>query len=161
MPNQSLELIFKSEADTLSFAESLAPYLEPGDTILLDGPVGAGKSFLSRALIRSVLGHQEDVPSPTFTLVQTYETDKGEIWHCDLYRITNIGEIDERGLFEAFETAICLVEWPDRLADEAPSDAITIALTMDEKAGEERRVFLSGLTAKWHKRLNEFLDDNT
>ncbi len=78
--------------------------------MLLDGPVGAGKTTLARAAILSILPEPEDVPSPTFTLVQTYDTTRGPLWHCDLYRLSSVLEIEELGLEEAFETAITLIE---------------------------------------------------
>ncbi len=104
-------------------AETLADLARPGLVILLDGPVGAGKTTLARQVIQTLLskaGHVEDVPSPTFTLVQTYELEEFEIWHADLYRLTSTGELSELGLDLAFETAFCLVEWPDRLGAETP-----------------------------------------
>ncbi|MDB4112342.1 tRNA (adenosine(37)-N6)-threonylcarbamoyltransferase complex ATPase subunit type 1 TsaE, partial [Yoonia sp.] len=76
------------EAATAAFATQVAPLLSAGDVLLLEGEIGAGKSAFARALIRARLGRMEDVPSPTFTLVQIYEAPDGDIWHCDLYRLT-------------------------------------------------------------------------
>ncbi len=118
--------------------------LHPGDVILLNGDVGAGKTHFARALIQSQLVAFEDVPSPTFTLVQTYESAVGEIWHADLYRLTDLQEIEELGLTDAFETAICLVEWPDRLGDLAPEHALTLELMTGDNADARR------LTVLWH-----------
>jgi tRNA threonylcarbamoyladenosine biosynthesis protein TsaE len=109
--------------------------------ILLDGSIGAGKSCLARAFIRARLGATEEVPSPTFTLVQTYEAEGTEIWHADLYRLTHPDEVWELGLDDAFETAICLVEWPDRLGVHVPPDALFIRL---EAAAEGRSAAISG-----------------
>jgi tRNA threonylcarbamoyladenosine biosynthesis protein TsaE len=137
--------------DTL--AERIAEVLEPGDTILIDGPIGAGKSHFCRAAIRHLLdrdGRQEDIPSPTFTLVQTYETGAGEVWHSDLYRLTDVSQVLELGLEEAFSSAIVLVEWPDRLGALAPRDALRISLTPTEEA-EARRVTLLASGARWRK----------
>lgn len=115
------------EDATRALAERIADILQRGDTLLLEGDIGAGKSAFARALIRARLGRMEDVPSPTFTLVQTYEDESGDIWHCDLYRLTHPDEALELGLEEAFETAICLIEWPDRLADAAPKSALRLS----------------------------------
>ena len=123
-----LTLYLATEADTDRLAQIMAPLLQAGDTVLLDGSIGAGKTQFCRALIRARLGVDEDVPSPTFTLVQTYDADV-EIWHADLYRLTHPDEARELGLEDAFATAICLVEWPDRLGTDAPQGAIRISLT--------------------------------
>ena len=110
--------------ETDELARKLATHLGAGDVLLLDGDVGAGKTHFARALILSLLAEAEDIPSPTFTLVQSYEAPEFEIWHADLYRLTDVQEIEELGLTEAFDTALCLIEWPDRLADLAPSGAL-------------------------------------
>ncbi len=116
---------------TTALAARIAPHLRPGMAILLDGPVGAGKSHFARAIIQSRMardGRHEDVPSPTYTLVQVYEAGGHEIWHADLYRLADPREVAELGLDEAFERAICLVEWPDRLAAGAPRCALRLGL---------------------------------
>lgn len=112
-----------SQDQTHRLADLLAARAEPGLTLLLDGPVGAGKTTLARRIIQSRLaasGKMEDVPSPTFTIVQTYEADGLEIWHADLYRLTSTSELFELGLDAAFDSAFCMVEWPDRLGDANP-----------------------------------------
>jgi N-acetylmuramate 1-kinase len=114
MTDVPLEIFLADEAATSRLARILAPLLQGGDAVLLEGPIGAGKTHFARALIRARLGREEDVPSPTFTIVQTYEAEV-DIWHADLYRLTHPDEARELGLEDAFETAICLVEWPDRL----------------------------------------------
>lgn len=123
---------FCTPNETAAFASALAPLLQPGDTLLLEGPIGAGKSHFFRSLVQSRLATQnlsEDVPSPTFTLVQTYDDTLCEIWHSDLYRLSDVNEVDDLGLWDAFETAICLIEWPDRLGRFAPGDALWLTLT--------------------------------
>ena len=120
------EFSLSDEDATATLATQIAPLIGLGDTLLLEGPIGAGKSAFARALIRARLGRMEDVPSPTFTIVQTYEDDAGDIWHCDLYRLTHPEEALELGLEEAFETAICLIEWPDRLGDVASDNALKL-----------------------------------
>lgn len=133
---------------TAALAARIAPHLRPGHVILLEGPVGAGKSHFARALIQSLLaaeGRQEDVPSPTFTLVQVYETRAGEVWHADLYRLNDPAEAVELGLDEAFERAICLVEWPERLGSFAPEGAMVLALSYADAAeGRAARIIADG-----------------
>ena len=120
-----VDLALPDEAATAALAVRLSGRLDPGDTVLLSGPIGSGKSAFARALIRHRLGDpRAEVPSPTFTLVQTYDTPEGEIWHADLYRLGHVDEIVELGLEEAFDTALCLIEWPDRLGTLAPTEAI-------------------------------------
>ncbi|MEE2860235.1 MAG: tRNA (adenosine(37)-N6)-threonylcarbamoyltransferase complex ATPase subunit type 1 TsaE [Pseudomonadota bacterium] len=122
--------LIADEALTAALARMLAADLSPGRTVLLDGPVGAGKTHFARAFIRARQGDAaEDVPSPTFTLVQTYDDPLGtEIWHADLYRLTDPSELSELGLDDAMSDSICLIEWPDRLAA-LPAGALTVALS--------------------------------
>ena len=144
-----------SETATVALANSLAPGLHPGDTLLLSGPVGAGKTHFARALIKARLratGHDEDVPSPTYTLVQTYDDGIAEIWHADLYRLTGPAGALELGLDSAFGTAIVLVEWPDRLGNLAPATALSLTF----EAGDDetaRRVTLRSGDPRWADRL--------
>lgn len=148
--------IHLSDADaTAALATMLGPKLSAGDVILLDGPVGAGKTHFARALIQSILIHPEDVPSPTFTLIQTYDTTRGQLWHSDLYRISSDLEIDELGLLEAFDSAICLVEWPDRLGLMRPETALTIRLVAD---GDARDAHLSWTDDRWGVLLEQVAD---
>lgn len=159
MPEQTRTQTLNSAEQTAGLARRLAPRLIAGDTILLSGPIGAGKSLFCRHLIQCLLDEPEDVPSPTFTLVQTYDTAHGEIWHSDLYRLTGPAEIDELGLFEAFDTAICLVEWPDRLGNDAPGDALSIELIPDAHQAERRDMRLNWSNPKWAERLKHIIND--
>lgn len=139
------------DADTTArCAVVLGAQLDPGDVVLLSGPVGAGKTHFARALIQSLLDVPEDVPSPTFTLVQTYDTQRGPLWHADLYRISTDTEVDELGLVEAFEEAICLVEWPDRLGPLAPQQALSIEI---DATHDTRTARLTWTDARWPARL--------
>jgi tRNA threonylcarbamoyl adenosine modification protein YjeE len=127
-PKDAIELHLSDEHATTRLAQLLAPLLTAGDTVLFEGEIGAGKTHFCRSLIQARLGHDEDVPSPTFTLVQSYDADVG-IVHADLYRLTHPDEARELGLDEAFQTCICLVEWPDRLGHDMVDDPIHIGLS--------------------------------
>ncbi len=135
--------------DTARLGRWLADCLRPGDTVLLQGPIGSGKSHLARSVIQAWLGRPEEVPSPTFTLVQTYGEGAAEIWHADLYRLSHPDEVIELGLDDAFGRAICLIEWPERLGSAVPVSALRITFAGD---GEGRRVGLTG-SADWAERL--------
>ncbi len=144
----------RSTDDTARFARRLGQLLLPGDVILLDGPIGAGKTHFARALIQSLLLRPEHVPSPTFTLVQVYDTLKGPIWHADLYRLTHPSESEELGLSEAFDTAICLIEWSDRLGTLAPSDALRVVFAPGPGEDDRNITLVPGGT--WPDRLKDF-----
>ncbi|MDP5359998.1 MAG: tRNA (adenosine(37)-N6)-threonylcarbamoyltransferase complex ATPase subunit type 1 TsaE [Paracoccaceae bacterium] len=154
MTNPLFHFVLADEDATANLASLIAPHLKAGDTLLLEGAIGAGKSAFARALIRARLGRMEDVPSPTFTLVQTYEDASADIWHCDLYRLTHPDEALELGLDEAFETAICLIEWPDRLGDVAPKTALRLAFSAEDHA---HKLTISG-PPPWGSRLRGLHD---
>jgi tRNA threonylcarbamoyladenosine biosynthesis protein TsaE len=136
------------EARLSRFATALAPGLRTGDPVLLTGPVGAGKTTLARALIGALMARAgapaEEVPSPSYTLVQTYCAGGTEIWHADLYRLGDAGELAELGLEEAFASAIAIVEWADRLGSVAPPDALWIGLSPVPGRDSARQVVLTG-----------------
>ncbi|MGR3316658.1 tRNA (adenosine(37)-N6)-threonylcarbamoyltransferase complex ATPase subunit type 1 TsaE [Roseovarius indicus] len=129
MPGAPFTLTCDSPDATDRVARTLAQNLAPGDAILLSGDVGAGKTHFTRCAILSLLDQPEDVPSPTYTLVQTYHAKPADIWHADLYRLTDVSEIEELGLDAAFTDAICLIEWPDRLGPLTPAHALSITFT--------------------------------
>ena len=156
MSPERRHLILQSPDETASLAQRIAPVLRPGDTILISGGIGAGKTHFARALIQKRLAVPEDVPSPTFTLVQTYETGTGEIWHADLYRLDGPQSIDELGLAEAFDTAICLVEWPDRLGDLAPEQALFVAFESGP-VDEARSLEFTWTDPRWTSRIEGIL----
>ncbi len=137
-------------SDTEWAAKCFAEVVTAGDTILLQGPVGAGKTDFARRLIQtrqSEFGCVEEIPSPTFTLVQTYPVGDVEIWHADLYRLCDIDELYELGLESAFETAICLVEWPERLGPMAPPNAMCLRFEITEN--DARILHLDAQHPKW------------
>lgn len=145
-------LSLPSPEATATIARRLGTLLSAGDVVLLEGPIGAGKTHFARALIQSRLAAAEDVPSPTFTLVQVYEAADGtEIWHMDLYRLTGPAEIFELGLDQALEEAICLIEWPDRLGQEVPADALRIGFAPGRDA--EARELTIGGPDRWAAHL--------
>ncbi|WP_149141708.1 tRNA (adenosine(37)-N6)-threonylcarbamoyltransferase complex ATPase subunit type 1 TsaE [Gemmobacter caeruleus] len=117
-------LYLPDDEATTRLGQWFAARLRPGDVLLLSGPIGAGKTHFARALIRARLGAEVEVPSPTFTLVQTYEDPRGDLWHADLYRLGHPDDIVELGLEAAFDDAISLIEWPDRLGDQTPPQAL-------------------------------------
>ncbi|MEP2531687.1 tRNA (adenosine(37)-N6)-threonylcarbamoyltransferase complex ATPase subunit type 1 TsaE [Shimia sp.] len=148
MSRKSLSLSLSSPDATAALAARFASALGPGNVLLLQGDIGAGKTHFARALIQTLLTVPEDVPSPTFTLVQTYDTRSGELWHADLYRLTSPDEVIELGLVDAFEEAICLVEWPDRLADLFPESALMLEFELSQHEGH-RSLKLSWSNPGW------------
>ncbi|MFW8633924.1 tRNA (adenosine(37)-N6)-threonylcarbamoyltransferase complex ATPase subunit type 1 TsaE [Cribrihabitans pelagius] len=142
-------LTLNSPEETAELAGQIAGALRPGDCLLLDGPIGAGKTHFARHLLQTLMPVPEDVPSPTFTLVQTYEVPGGEVWHADLYRLTSLDEVEELGLTAAFDEAVCLVEWPDRLAELTPAHALTLSLAPDPEHEDRRHLRLAWSDAKW------------
>lgn len=152
-----LNLTLTSPAETASAAAYLGGALQPGDTVLLDGEIGSGKTHFARALVQSVLSVPEDVPSPTFTLVQVYDTRIGEVWHSDLYRLSSVEEVEELGLIEAFETSICLIEWPEKLGALTPSAALLIRFSTDPEHLYTRHLEMHWTDPKWTNRLENIL----
>lgn len=134
-------------AATEALASRLAALARLGDAILLEGPLGAGKTALARAFLRAAAGDPAlEVPSPSFTLVQIYDTKLGPIFHYDLWRLDGPGDLTELDWDDARD-AIVLVEWPDRLGPLRPPEALTITLSLGE--GEAREALAEG----WDDRL--------
>jgi tRNA threonylcarbamoyladenosine biosynthesis protein TsaE len=149
-------LTLADPAATERLARALAPHLGAGDTLGLVGGLGAGKSTFARALIAARLaavGRTEDIPSPTYTLVQTYdvgpEDQPLELWHADLYRIGSVAEVAELGLEDAFATAICLVEWADRLGAGLPARLLMLVLDLPPGEADIRRARLGAHGPCW------------
>lgn len=151
MMNDLMHLSLADEAATRHLGERLAALLRPGDVVLLDGDLGTGKSTLCRALIRAALNDpDEEVPSPTFTLVQTYDGETATYWHFDLYRLETPDDVQELGIEDAFADGISLIEWPQRLGAWAPRRALALRLQHTPDGG--RRVTLCG-DVRWQGRL--------
>jgi len=140
-----IEIVLADADATARAGQALAPHLAPGDLVLLAGGLGAGKSALARALIRSQLGQsQADVPSPSYTLINIYEAPGGPIWHADLYRLAGADEALELGLEEAIAEAILIVEWPDRFSAAFSGRRLDIGLVIPERAGRIMSVAAHG-----------------
>jgi tRNA threonylcarbamoyladenosine biosynthesis protein TsaE len=160
-PAKDISVLFArtlpDEAATAALARDLAPFLRPGDVLALWGDLGAGKTSFARALITDLSAEAEDVPSPTFTLVQTYPGRIGEasepveLWHFDLYRLTAPEQAYDLAIEEAFESGISLIEWPVRLGYLLPGKRLDLTLTLTDEAGQ-RRVEVAG-NEEWHRRL--------
>ena len=151
-----LEFALADEGATCALGAALASRLRPGDLILLTGDLGAGKTALARALVQAHLAAHdltEDVPSPTFTLVQTYESPALLIAHVDLYRIEDASELRELGLAETVDEGVVIVEWPERAESEIrrlSRDCLDISLTLMPEG--VRRARLEG-RGSWAARL--------
>ncbi|MBP7242592.1 tRNA (adenosine(37)-N6)-threonylcarbamoyltransferase complex ATPase subunit type 1 TsaE, partial [Amaricoccus sp.] len=124
------ELILPDAEATARLARTIGARLAAGDVVALSGGLGAGKSHFARSLIAgrlAALGRAEDIPSPSYTLVQTYDLGGGELWHADLYRLASPEGAAELGPGGAFEPAICLAEWPDRLGVALPAGRLGVS----------------------------------
>lgn len=133
------EVFLADEAATQDLGRALAASLRPGDALCLTGPLGAGKSTLARAMIRALTTPDEEVPSPTFTLVQFYETAEFPLVHFDLYRLSDPDEAYEIGLDEALDGGVTLIEWPQRLEGRLPANRLDIDIALD---GDGRRAVI-------------------
>jgi tRNA threonylcarbamoyladenosine biosynthesis protein TsaE len=132
-------MILTDEIATARLGEAIARGLKAGEAVCLSGPLGAGKSTLARALIRALTRPDEDVPSPTFTLVQFYEGPRLKVAHFDLYRLASAEEAYEIGLDEALDDGAAVIEWPERLAGSLPPDRLDVEISLDG-AGRRARL---------------------
>ena len=153
--DKSRELIFElsNEAFTEALAGRLARMAEPGDVFTLIGDLGAGKTVFARAFIRARCDERGEVPSPTFTLLQTYDSGDVTIYHFDLYRINHAEEALELGIEEAFADGITLIEWGERLGPLLPANRLDVNL-LPGKTNEARCARLAG-QGYWRARLGE------
>ena len=134
-------ILSKSEAETAKAAQDLAAELNVPQIILLNGNLGMGKTVFARALIRALTNEPNlEVVSPTFTLLQTYETDEAPIYHYDLYRIENSDEILELGWEESIAEGITIVEWPERLSAYKPAQYLDITLSNSDNDPDHRKI---------------------
>lgn len=161
-----MNLTFPDEKSLTRFAADFALALKPGDCVLLRGDLGAGKTTFARAAIRSLAGDADnriEVPSPTFTLVQTYDL-RLPVSHFDLYRIADPDEVDELGLGEALAEGVAFIEWPERAESHLPAMCISLSLAENAEGGEGRRLAVEGPAAFMTRlerslAMRAFLDD--
>ncbi|RVP91800.1 tRNA (adenosine(37)-N6)-threonylcarbamoyltransferase complex ATPase subunit type 1 TsaE, partial [Sinorhizobium meliloti] len=145
---KSLERLLKDEAATIEFGEDLALALKAGECVALSGDLGAGKSTFARAFIRAMADDETlEVPSPTFTLVQSYDL-RIPVAHFDLYRLADASELDELGFDEALADGICLVEWPEKAEEALPADRITLTFSHED---DGRRIHLTAPDAAFER----------
>lgn len=149
------ELALGDEAATLRLARDLAAILKPGDIVALSGHLGAGKSLLARAILRELADDPAlDAPSPTFTLVQNYDTPRGAVIHADLYRVRSPDELDDLGLVEDLDQVITLIEWPDRAGSRLPAGRrLDVVLEVDPARPETGRIAHLAGGVLWRARL--------
>src|SRR3984893_607623 len=162
----SFTVTIPNEAALAAFMTDIAGALEPGDLVTLSGDLGAGKTTFARALIRYLAGDDTvEVPSPTFTFVQTYELPRFPLVHADLYRLSGTAELAELGFDDLPEGTVVLLEWPDRAAGFLPPDRLDIAFTLAPQLGADFRnvrVVGYGRFARRAERIGQvrtFLDE--
>ena len=140
-------MILADEEATAAVGEALATVAEAGDVVALSGPLGVGKTSLARGFLEA-RGHEEEVPSPSFAIVQPYEDLDPPVWHVDLYRIEDRSEIDELGLDSAAD-AVLLVEWPERAGPNMWPEALTLTL---EFGANGERILTAKVPPSWEGR---------
>lgn len=155
MPKQSTtqtEYFFDSAEKLEAFGRRLAGIVGAGDVIFLIGELGAGKTTLARGIILSISKTAEDVTSPTYNLIHIWDGPNYPIWHADLYRLQEPAEVANLGLEDAFDSALSLVEWPDRMGEMAPAQRLDICLFHHDGG---RKLTLRPHGQNWKQRLND------
>lgn len=151
-PATAFAVTLPDEAATVGLAGRLAERARRGDVIGLEGDLGSGKTTFARAFIRALGSGREEVPSPTFTLVETYTfPDRPPVWHFDLYRLTAPEESWELGIEEAFAEGVSLIEWPERLGPLLPAQHLLLALAPGPR--DTARIARLSFTPDWISRL--------
>lgn len=153
-----MKLTVDSVAATRKLARKFKDLLKPQDVVCLYGDLGAGKTVFAKSLIQAFNPTLTDVPSPTFTLVQIYDTPNQTdgIWHFDFYRIKDQNEVFETGLDEALSSAISIIEWPEKIASFLPSDSLKIYIRTDKDNPNQREIEIQE-EGKW-QNLNKILN---
>ena len=150
------EVALADRAATRRLARRLARLVRPGDVIGLGGALGAGKTTLARDFIAALAGQDHEVPSPTFTLVQTYELGAVTVWHFDLYRIVAPDDVFELGFEDALAEGVSLIEWPERLGPLLPADRLDVVL--EQGPAPDARVARLAAHGSWVARLPTLID---
>jgi tRNA threonylcarbamoyladenosine biosynthesis protein TsaE len=144
---------------TMAISQALAELIKPGDTLLLFGDVGSGKTFFSRLVIQTMMQKQgvaiEDVPSPTFTIVQVYDTISPAVWHLDLYRLSSSEEIIDLDIETALEKSVCLIEWPEKMTPYLPQRYLSIVFQQTEGTCDTRDITFEFNGSGWEHIINE------
>lgn len=146
-------LLLPDEAATQALGRAIAAALQPGEAVCLSGPLGAGKSTLARTLVRALTTPDEEVPSPTFTLVQFYEGPRLNVAHFDLYRLSSPEEAYEIGLDEALDEGAAVIEWPERLEGHLPRDRLDVEIALSDN--DKARVARLAAHGAWEGRRLE------
>jgi tRNA threonylcarbamoyl adenosine modification protein YjeE len=149
-----MEFICNTEEDTVRLGQKLSSIAKKGDVFALYGTLGMGKSVFSRAFVKSLTSANE-VPSPTFTLVQVYEAKDFDIYHFDLYRLKSPEEIFEIGMEEALYDGVCLIEWPEKMQGYLPKNIFRLEITPYEQG---RKIKIETTDAYKKLRLQELND---
>jgi tRNA threonylcarbamoyl adenosine modification protein YjeE len=151
----SVEILLKSKEDTKHLAKVIAYKVRAQDVITLKGDLGVGKTAFSKYFINAIVGHEIEVTSPTFTLVNQYDAPNFTVCHYDLYRLEHIAEAHELGIEEAFSKGVSIIEWPDIINNLLPEDRLEICLEYGQQE-EERIVKIKGC-GRWKNQLNAVL----
>jgi tRNA threonylcarbamoyl adenosine modification protein YjeE len=135
-------MIINSKKEMADLAAKVAAQSKVGDVIGLSGTLGSGKSFFAREFINSLQEKKSEILSPTFNLVYSYQTKKGEVFHFDLYRLKHSSELENIGFFDALKNGICLIEWPEKAQEFLKKNYTEIEIKIPVKAEEEVREIL-------------------
>lgn len=128
-----------------ALAARVATLLSPGISVCLWGDLGAGKTTFARMILKALDPSIQDVPSPTFTIVQQYSTARGDVWHCDFYRLIHAEEIFELGIEEAFYTDMCLIEWPEKIQPYLPENRLDVFFTISSDLTRDISIISTGI----------------
>ena len=145
------DFTFDTAEEMQQFGSKLAKLLPAGDVVFLIGDLGSGKTTFAKGIISELCGSENQVTSPTFNLVHVWDAEKFEVWHADLYRLDNPAQVIGLGLEDAFDHALCLIEWPDRMGEMAPDLRLDICFSHH---GQGRKVVLRAMGKEWEQRIN-------